>query len=196
MRIGVTGGVGCGASEVCRYLQTKGWAVVSGDEAGHLTLTLPEIKAALRAEFGAAIFDPQGEVDRKRLGNLVFADEEARKRLNRIVHPTLLNILTAEAQQAEMKSGIAIVDAALIYEWGMAGFFHRVIVVTAPLETRIARSMARDGMTRDQVLLRMAAQWPLEQKAAKASFVIENTGTLEVLYRLVDQIWEKVALEV
>jgi len=192
MRIGLTGGVGCGATEVARRLQAKGIRIVSGDEAGHAVLTLPQVKSALQERFGTGIFDQQGEVDRKRLGEIIFADEQARRELNRIVHPMLLDILTAEVRQAEAESGIAVVDAALIYEWGLAGFFHKVIVVSAPWETRISRATTRSGLTREQVLQRIAAQWPLEKKVERADFIIDNIGTLEELYQKVDSLWSEI----
>ena len=192
MRVGLTGGVGSGATQAAKRLEAKGVAVVSGDAAGHIALTFPEIQNSLRERFGQRIFTPTGEIDRLTLGEIVFAENEALKELNRIVHPVLLDILTDEARQLELQSGVVVVDAALIYEWGLSGFFHRMIVVEAPLEARLQRTMARNGLTEEQVLKRMAAQWPLERKIERADFVIHNRGTLEELYSQVDRVWKTI----
>jgi dephospho-CoA kinase len=193
MRIGLTGGVGSGASLVARRLETKDATILSGDEEGHAALALAEVKNALREHFGSGIFDAQGEVDRSALSGIIFRDETARKALNRIVHPALLDILISHVRQVESTGGVVVVDAALIYEWGIAGFFHRVIVVDAPLETRIQRVMQRDGLSREQVLQRIEAQWPLEKKVEQADYVIDNRGTIEELYRRVDEIWAQLS---
>ena len=192
MRIGLTGGVGSGATQAAKRLEAKGVAVVSGDEAGHAALTFPEVQNSLRERFGQRIFTPEGEVDHPTLGEIVFADEAARKELNRIVHPVLLDILTREVRHLELQNGVVLVDAALIYEWGLSGFFHRIIVVEAPLEARLQRTMARNGLTEEQTRQRMAAQWPLEKKIERADFVIHNGGTLEELFAQVDEIWKAI----
>ena len=189
MRIGLTGGIGSGATQAAKRLEAKGIAIVSGDEAGHSALTFPEVQNSLRERFGLGIFTEQGEIDRPTLGEIVFADEAARKELNRIVHPVLLDILTNEVRHLEQQSGVVVVDAALIYEWGLSGFFHRMIVVEAPLEVRLLRTMARDRLSEEQARRRLAAQWPLEKKIERADFVIHNGGTLEELYWQVDQVW-------
>jgi dephospho-CoA kinase len=189
MRVGLTGGVGSGATQAAKRLATKGVAVVSGDEAGHIALTFPEVQNSLRERFGQKIFTSEGEINRPTLGEIVFADAEALNELNRIVHPVLLDILTDEVRHLELQSGVVVVDAALLYEWGLSGFFHRMIVVEAPLEARLQRTMARDGLSEEQARQRLAAQWPLEKKIERADFVIHNGGTLEELYWQVDQVW-------
>jgi dephospho-CoA kinase len=191
MRIGLTGGVGSGATQAAKWLEAKGISVLSGDEAGHMALTIPEIKNSLRERFGQRVFTDQGEVDRPRLGEIIFGNEEARKNLDRIVHPALLDILTRDARRVEAQSGVVVVDAALIYEWGLAGFFHRIIVVDAPLDIRIQRAMARDGLSEEQIRQRIAAQWPLEKKVEQADYVLNNVGSLEELHWQMDEVWRK-----
>ncbi len=192
MRIGLTGGVGSGTTQAAKWLEAKGFFVLSGDEAGHRALTIPEIKNSLRERFGQRVFTDQGEVDRPRLGEIIFGDEKAREELNRIVHPTLLDILTREARRVEAQSGVVVVDAALIYEWGLAGFFHRIIVVDAPLDVRILRLRARDGLSEEQARQRIAAQWPLERKVEQADYVVNNVGSLDELHWLMDEVWRKI----
>ncbi|RJP76899.1 MAG: dephospho-CoA kinase [Candidatus Zixiibacteriota bacterium] len=190
MRIGLTGGIGSGASEAARRLEQMGIPVISADAVGHDVLLDPLVKRELAAALGNDLFDAAGEVDRAKLGARVFADPEARRILNRLVHPLLLDEVAARAREEEARSGIVVVDAALIYEWGFQGFFQKVIVVDAPMEQRIHRTMARDQLTREQVEQRLAAQWPLEKKAARADVVITNDGTLEELQRKVEEAWK------
>ncbi|MCX6641600.1 MAG: dephospho-CoA kinase [bacterium] len=192
MRIGLTGGVGCGVSEVARRLESKGIAIVSGDQCGHLTLKVPEVRESLRQQFGATIFQSDGEIDRKSLGSIIFADPAARIELNRIVQPCLLDLLKSKALYYENTGGIPVVDAALIYEWGIGSFFYRIIAVSAPLDLRIARAMRRDNLTKEQVLQRMAAQMPIEQKIRAAHIVIENNASIAELYEKTDEVLEKI----
>ncbi len=192
MRIGLTGGLGCGVSEVARILAEKGVPVVSGDRAGHKALTSDDIKAALVERFGASVVLPDGTVDRRTLGGLVFSDRDALRDLNRIIHPTLLQILQKETIEQEQKSGVVIVDAALIYEWELTDFFDCIIAVTAPLETRLLRVMRRDGLSRGDALQRLQAQLPIEEKAKRADYVIINDGSLEKLRTQTEEIWKRI----
>jgi dephospho-CoA kinase len=192
MRIGLTGGVGCGVTEVAKRLHSKGVRVISGDQIGYQALKTPQVKNLLIQQFGPEILDEGGEVDRDRLGNIVFSDPEALRDLNRIIHPTLLDMLQREVAAVEAESGTAVVDAALIFEWGLQGFFHKIIVVDAPLELRIQRTMQRSGLSREHVIQRIRSQRPLEQKMEAADIVIVNDGTLENLHHRVDEVWEEI----
>lgn len=192
MKIGVTGGVGCGVSEVTGYLKTRGARVVSGDGAGHRVLQRDDVKQALIRHFGPDITDPQGNINRRKLGSLVFSSDDERRELNQIVHPTLLKILQEEVDEGEKRGEIVVVDAALIFEWGLQTYFDAIIVVAAPLEMRIQRVMRRDRLSRAQVVERINAQIPLEEKAKQADFVIINDGTWDDLHRQADAVWEKI----
>lgn len=192
MRIALTGGVSSGVSEAALWLQKKGIKVISADEIGHEILDYPDVKNSLVRRFGGAILDANGNVNRSNLGEIVFSDEAARADLNSIVHPVLLDKLAERVRQDEMESGVVVVDAALIYEWGMQGFFHRVVVVTAPMELRIQRCVQRDNLSREKVLQRISAQWPLEKKIEKADFVIENDGSIEDLHQRIEEVWGEI----
>ncbi len=192
MRIGLTGGIGCGTSTVARYLQTKGITVISADEVGRQVLRSADVKDALIGRFGPAIRTSTGEIDRNILGQIIFSNAQARQDLDRIVHPPLLAELKQETERIEGAEGTLIIDAALLFEWGLQNFFHKTIVVAAPLETRIARIMQRSQLSRDQVEQRIAAQMPLEEKCKISDFVIHNDGSLDELYERVDSIWKKI----
>jgi dephospho-CoA kinase len=190
MRLGLTGGIGCGVSEAARRFEELGARVIYADDVGHEVLLMPEVNRELIEALGAQILNASGEIDRKRLGRMIFADEQARKSLNRIVHPLLLDRLAAYARALEAQGEDVVVDAALIYEWGAQGFFHKVVVVSAPVETRLDRVMARDNLTREQTLQRIQTQMPLEKKVERADYVLMNDGPLEELYRQVDEVWQ------
>jgi dephospho-CoA kinase len=189
MRWGLTGGIGSGTSAAARRFEELGVAVISADQVGHEVLRLPEIQHEILEAFSPKILDANGEINRTRLGEIIFGSEQARKKLNRIVHSPLLDRVMALARAAETQTGIVIVDAALIYEWSMQDFFHKIIVVDASLETRVQRIMDRDKLTRVQALLRIHAQTRLEAKVERADYTIANDGTLEELYRQADEIW-------
>ncbi len=189
MRIGLTGGVGCGASEAARHLESLGIPVVSGDEIGHRALLKDSVKTVIRQEFGNKVFADDGEIDRKLLGQIVFADDVALETLNTIIHPVMLEILKHEVSEKETENGTVVVDAALIYEWELQDFFDKIILVTAPIEKRIERVMMRSGITRIEVEQRISAQMPVEDKAAMADYVINNDKTVEDLHKKADHIW-------
>jgi dephospho-CoA kinase len=128
------------------------------------------------------------------LGKLIFADDQARQTLNRIIHPALLGRVTTLIKEAEAAGGMVVLDAALIYEWEVQGFFHKIIVVNASLETRLQRIIVRDHLTRDQALTRVEAQMPLLTKVELADYVIENDGTLDELNRQVDEVFTKITI--
>lgn len=188
MRIGLTGGIGCGVSLVGERFSVRGIPVVKADAVGRGLLQQAEIKRALVNAFGQDILQEEGEIDRNRLGMRIFSDPGNREILNRIVHPPLIEAIAAETRGQEAQHGVAAVDAALIYEWGIAGFFHTIIVVQAPLELRLKRISARDGLTQEQVEQRIAAQMPLEEKCRRADFIIANDGTREELAQRVDEL--------
>lgn len=192
MRIALTGGVGSGASEAARWLQKKGINVISTDEIGHEILDYPDVKNSLVKRFGGTILDADGNVNRSRLGEIVFSDDAARADLNSLVHPVLLDKLAERVRQDEMESGVVVMDAALIYEWEMQGFFHKVVVVTAPMELRIQRCVQRDNLSRERVLQRIRAQLPLEEKIEKADYVIENDSSIEDLHQRIEEVWSKI----
>jgi dephospho-CoA kinase len=195
MRVGLTGGIGSGASLVARRLGELGAVIISADEVGHGILALPGVKRDLISAFGEDILDSSGDVNRMRLGKLVFSDNQARESLNRIIQPALLDRVQRLVNEAEAKGRMAVLDAALIYEWGLQEFFHRIIVVNASLEARLSRIASRDNLTRDQALARIEAQIPLERKVELADFVIENEGGLEEIYKQVEAVFREITSE-
>ncbi len=193
MLIGITGGIGSGKSTLARMLAERGAGLVDADLVGHRALELPALAAALVAEFGSQIADEKGQVQRRELGKLAFASAESFAKLTRTVRPYLEPMLWGEVNQlqAQPGGGVVIVDAALIYEWGVANRFDLVVVVDAPEGIRCRRAAARQGLSEAEVLRRMAWQLAPAEKRARADVVVENTGSLEELARRAEEIWQQ-----
>jgi dephospho-CoA kinase len=186
--LGITGGLATGKSAVTRLLRERGVTVFSADEAARATLTAPVVRA-IAAAFGPEMLRPDGSLDRAQLGARVFADPAARGRLNRITHPPILRLLCSqiEAARDDLPPGSLIaVETPLLYETELSGWFDSVLVVSAPESVQIARLQARNGLVEAEARRRIAAQWPLREKEARADYVIVNDGTLADLEQAVD----------
>lgn len=177
-----------GKSTVMHHLKARGATVFSADEAARATLT-PEVLEAIASAFGPDVLLADGNLDRQRLGEKIFADPQARQTLNRITHPPVLRLLRAQvdAAKADLPGDTLIaVEVPLLYETGLSDWFDSVLVVSAPEPVQIARLMARNGLTEAEARRRIAAQWPLQDKEAQADHVIVNDGTPEQLAAAVD----------
>jgi len=192
LRVGLTGGIGSGKSEVSRRLAATGAVVLDADAAAREVVEpgTPGLKR-IAETFGPTVLRPDGALDRARLAEIVFADDAARARLNAIVHPLVHEHMRA-AEQAAVRAGgddIVIVHAVpLLAEGGRAGEFDLVIVLDLPSETQVGRLAAR-GMPEEQARARMAAQASREQRLAIADIVIDNSGTLADLDHRVSEVW-------
>lgn len=182
--VGVTGGIGSGKSAVCAAFERMGRAVFSADAiARALTLEDPSVRQEILTTFGPAIVAPSGGLDRKALAAVVFSDPAARRRLNAIVHPRVFTALAGAlaSNSPDRLIPYAIIEAALIYESGMDALLDYVIVVDAPEEERIRRTIERDRCTREEVLARIASQMSVHTKRLRADFVFENVGAVAAL---------------
>jgi dephospho-CoA kinase len=188
-RVGLTGGIGAGKSEVSRRLAAHGAVVIDADaiarevvEPGTAGL------AGIVAEFGPEVLAPDGSLDRPRLGDIVFADPQLRAKLNAIVHP-LVGARMAELEDAAGPRSIVVHDVPLIAENNLAGSYDLVVVVDVPPRTQLDRLVRQRGMSRDQARARMAAQASREQRLAIAGIVVDNSGSLAELDRQVGELW-------
>jgi dephospho-CoA kinase len=189
MILGLTGGPGTGKSLAAEFLKSKGAIVLSGDDIGRRAVDdFPPILRKLAKTFGNAILNPDGTLNRQGLGKVVFGDESALKALNLIVHPQLLKILKSDLKKySSKKRRLIVIDAALIYEWGIANWCDYILVVSAKRDLRIKRLTVR-GLTRAEAVYRIASQIPDSEKKALADFVIENNGTSAELRKQVYQL--------
>lgn len=174
--IGLTGGVSTGKSTILAALSELGAAVLSADGASH-ALTAPggEALPAIREVFGDGVFLPDGALDRRALGEIVFRDAERRRALEAILHPAvqrrmLRGIADAEAQGA----AVVVMEVPLLYETGMDALCDEVWVAFLDGESQVLRLMNRDRLTREQAMARITSQMPLEEKTARANQVIKT----------------------
>lgn len=190
--LAVTGNIASGKSLVAEMLRAKGCALVDADRVGHgLYGSNPALVREVVHAFGDDILRMDGTLDRARLGSIVFGSATALKTLNTLVHPHLLTALREEVASARRVMNRVVVDAALIYEWGIQDEFDHVILVAAPEALRVERLMARSGLSREEALARVKSQMPEEEKRRFAEIVIENDGSEEALARKVDEVWER-----
>jgi dephospho-CoA kinase len=187
--IGLTGGPGTGKSLAALYLKERDAIILSGDEAGKRAVDEhPLVLRNLIKAFGKEILNPDHALNRRKLGSIAFADVEAHRTLNKIVHPQLLKILKADlkAHLKSTKGKLAVIDAALIFEWGIADWCDYILVVTARRDIRLKRLIAQ-GLSRRQAEDRIRSQIPDRDKIALADYVIENNGTKAKLRAYIDQ---------
>jgi dephospho-CoA kinase len=193
LRIGLTGGIGSGKSTVSRLLAAHGAVIVDADRIAREVVEpgTPGLAAVVDA-FGAAVQAADGSLDRPALAAIVFADPEARRRLDGIVHP-LVRRRTAEMVAAAPQDAVVVNDVPLLVETGQASSYDLVLVVEADPEIRVARLVQR-GLTEEDARARIAAQATDEQRRAVADVVLRNSGTPEELAGQVDRFWaERVA---
>jgi dephospho-CoA kinase len=188
LRIGLTGGIGSGKSTVSGLLAERGAVVVDADRIAREVVEpgSPGLAAVVEA-FGPQVLTPDGALDRPALAAVVFADPEARARLDGIVHP-LVRHRTAELVAAAPADAVVVNDVPLLVETGQAASYDLVLVVEADPETRVARLVQR-GLTADDARARIAVQATDEQRRAIADVVLDNSGTPEQLAEQVDLFW-------
>ena len=188
--IGLTGGIGSGKSEVSRMLKEFGADIIDADRVGHEAyLPNTETYDKLVAEFGD-ILQANGEIDRKKLGARIFAEPEARERLNAIVHPRMYAMIEERIQRLREQGATAVVlDAAILIEAGWDSLVDEVWVVAAPEEMVVQRIGQRDGLSAEQVRQRIRAQITPEERARHAAVVIDNSGGMYELSAQVREVW-------
>ncbi|MBI5420150.1 MAG: dephospho-CoA kinase [Deltaproteobacteria bacterium] len=182
MRVfGLTGGIGTGKSTVARMFREERLPVVDADRLAR-EITKPGRKAheEIVRRFGKEILLPDGRIDRKKLGELVFSDPEKRAALEAVTHPLIAHGISAALAGLEGEGHrVAIVEAALIHEKGRTGRFEAVIAVRCDRALQIRRLMDRDGISETQALRRLSAQMDPDEKALASDYVIDNSGDLE-----------------
>jgi dephospho-CoA kinase len=179
---GLTGGIASGKSTVARLLEALGAKVIDADGVGRELLQPSNpVHNKVVSQFGQEILQPGGEIDRGRLGAIVFADPQKLSQLTSIMHPGLIARLgeLAEELRSRHPRAVIVVDAALIYEAGVADRFAKILVAWCRPEQQIERLMAKTGLSRQDALRRIASQIPAEEKRRRADYVIDCSGSLE-----------------
>jgi dephospho-CoA kinase len=174
MSIGITGGIGSGKTVVCNVFRQLGIPVFEADaEAKKLYDTVPEISERIKKDISEDVFDKKGKPDKQKLAALVFENETLLKKLNKIVHPYVLKQFE-EWKKLHSKAPYILYEAAILFESGSDKGTDKVIMVSAPVEQRIQRTMVRDKKTKEEVEQIMRRQWNDEEKIKRSDFVIIN----------------------
>lgn len=194
-RVGLTGGIGSGKSEVSRLLAEQGAVLIDADALAREAVApgsdgLAEVVAA----FGERVLSPDGGLDREAMAAVVFGDDDARRRLEAIVHPRVRRRAGAlEAQaRAEHPDAVVVHDVPLLVETGQQEAYDTVLVVDVPPEVQVQRLVTCRGMGEDEARARIAAQASRDDRLAAADVVIDNSGTLDDLARAVASVWHSV----
>lgn len=183
-RIGLTGGIACGKSEVTSRLIEHRIPVLDTDHVAHDLLKAGEpVHAEVLATFGKEFLDPQGHLDRRKLGRLVFADPEARSKLNALMHPEIGK--RWRAWLATQEGPLAVVAIPLLFEAGLEKEFDDILCVWAP-EALMKQRLIKRNLTETEAALRIQAQWPVDLKAEKSTWIFRNNRTLAELHQQVD----------
>ena len=191
--IGLTGGIGTGKTEVSRLLQEMGATVLNADHVGHEAYT-PHSEAwnEVVKAFGKSILQDDGEIDRRKLGGIVFADPEQLAVLNGIMHPLMAAIVREKLQGLD-QSGVevAVVEAAVLFEAGWDSLVDEVWTTESPEDLVVARLQERNGFSPEEIRKRMASQMSSSERSERATEVVNNSGELADLENTVRAIWKR-----
>jgi dephospho-CoA kinase len=194
--VALTGGVGSGKSTVCHLLEEKGAFILDSDRLAREVVEKgkPAWKDIVE-HFGEAVLDTEGEIDRKKLADIVFADAAERSFLNSMTHPRIFQLMYERLQARDTETegkGVAVLDIPLLVDVKAGGMFDFTLVVDASPEVRVERITSDRGSSREEAWSRIRSQVPREERLAHADHVIDNDGSMESLRREVDKAWEAI----
>ncbi len=181
--IGLTGNAGAGKSTVARMFSDLGFTVVDADREAHKVLGHPDVIAFLKEHLPEAL--KEGKVDRGVLGEKVFKDPHFKEEFERVVRPLVLEQIKRTIERSDAK--VIMVDAALLFEYGVADAFDTIIVVWAP-EEELVRRLVKRGVPEERARAILSSQMPQEEKVKRADFVIRNYGSIEDVRKQVEQV--------
>jgi dephospho-CoA kinase len=192
--IGVTGGIATGKSTVDRMLAVHGATVIDADELAREAVRPGErTLEQVASRFGPDVIRPDGTLDRSRVGAIVFADEAARRDLERITHPRIIELMQERIAAALAgPAPLVAVDVPLLFENAREAMFEGVLLVYAPRDVQLRRLHERNGLDEAAALQRLAAQLPIDEKRDRATWIIDNGDGLDATSRAVDRWWESV----
>jgi len=191
--IGLTGSIGTGKSEAARYLAQLGAEVIDADQVGHEAYT-PQSEAwhNVVGAFGKEILDSNGEVDRKKLGAIVFSNQDQLSRLNQIMHPLMARMVAEEIEDLRGQGvEVAVVEAALLFEAGWDSLVGEVWVTDSSEDLVIQRLSERNGLTKEEARKRISSQMDRSERLSRADLVIDNSGDIAAMESTIDEMWER-----
>jgi dephospho-CoA kinase len=192
--IGLTGGIASGKSTVAQMLSELGAVVIDADKVGHEAFR-PNTEAWSRvvAAFGEGILDSNNEIDRSKLAQIVFHDPKALKKLNRLMHPLMHEIVRQRIEQLRNRGvKVVVLEATLLIEAKWTDLVDQVWVTIAPEPVVINRLVTQKGFTEEQARARLRSQTPISARTKQADVVIENNSDLNVLRRRVEELWHRI----
>ncbi|MCH8989562.1 MAG: dephospho-CoA kinase [Chloroflexi bacterium] len=190
--VGLTGSIGTGKSEAARQLEALGASIISADEVGHEAYT-PNTEAweQVVAAFGDVILREDGEIDRRKLGALVFSDAGQLAKLNQIMHPRMARMVADKIEVLRSQGvGVVVVEAALLFEAGWDSLVEEVWVTDSPDQIVIERLNKRNGLSEEEVRKRISSQMDRTERLEKADFVIDNSGDMAGLESAIKELWD------
>ena len=192
LRVGLTGGIGSGKSAVSARLAERGAVLIDSDVLAREVVARGTDGLAEVVEAFGEVLTPEGDLDRPAVGRIVFGDEVARRKLEAIIHPRV-RARAAEIEASSPADAVVVHDIPLLVETGQADKFDVVVVVDVPKELQVERLTGARGMTAEEAEARIASQASREDRLAVADVVVDNSGPLGDLDRLVDEVWAKLA---
>ncbi|HET6293085.1 MAG TPA: dephospho-CoA kinase [Kribbella sp.] len=192
LRVGLTGGIGSGKSAVSARLAERGAVLIDSDVLAREVVARGTDGLAEVVEAFGEVLTPEGDLDRPAVGRIVFGDEVARRKLEAIIHPRV-RARAAEIEASSPADAVVVHDIPLLVETGQADKFDVVLVVDVPKELQVERLTGARGMTAEEAEARIASQASREDRLAVADVVVDNSGPLGDLDRLVDEVWAKLA---
>lgn len=176
--LGLTGSIGSGKSTVARIFKKNGSFIVDADKIGHALLKKNTVEyKKILSKFGNNVLDKQSNIDRKKLGEIVFKDKNSLKALNLILHPKILKDIQNKIQKSNKK--IVIIDAPLLLETGLEKIVDKVVVVDIDFKIQLLRLKKKLNLSKEEIVKRIQSQMPLKKKLAFADFIIDNSKTKE-----------------
>ena len=190
--IGLTGGIGTGKSEVARLLQSLGAAVISADEVGHEAYTPnSESWREVVDTFGKEILQPSGEIDRQKLGAIVFSEPQQLEKLNAIMHPRMARMVADRIQVLrDQGAPTVVVEAALLFEAGWDSLVDEVWTTDSSVESVVERLQARNGMDEKEARRRIDSQMDPAERIERSDLVVDNSSDVSALEQTVMALWE------
>ena len=191
--IGLTGSIGTGKSEVARQLETLGASIISADQVGHEAYT-PNTEAweQVVSAFGDGILQKDGEIDRSKLGTIVFSDPAQLEKLNQIMHPRMAQMVADKVEAfRDLGVNVVVVEAALLFEAGWDSLVEEVWVTDSSEQIVIDRLKLRNGMSEEEARKRIASQMDRTERLQRSDHVIENSGDMVALGVAIKELWDR-----
>ncbi len=192
--IGLTGGIGSGKSTVSQHLAELGAKIIDGDKVGHEAFKPnTEVWREIVATFGRQILTPSGEIDRKKLGEIVFSDAESLLQLNKIMHPRMIDMIEAQIEEYRQQGiDVVVLEAAVLIEANWTSYVDEVWVTVAHESAVLERLKEQRGLEEEQTLARIRSQLSAEERMKHADVVINNDGDLNEVKAKVKELWERI----